>query len=221
MGARDELARVTAVQVQQEKALLSSELQLVQAQIEPHFLFNTLSNVIGLVHNDPDAAEQALVRLTTLLRSSLDRTRQPTTTLREELNIVEAYLGIHSIRMPHRLSYRFLPELSQLPQSLLELRLPPLLIQPLVENAIQHGIDPLESGGEIEIHVSGDASRLVIRVADTGQGIQAAGGGGSGTGLSNIKDRLALLYGDRAEFRLEENQPRGVVATLDIHGEPL
>ncbi len=219
LGAREELERVKAAQVQQEKALLSSELKLLQAQIEPHFLFNTLSNVIGLVHNDPDAAEETLVRLTTLLRSSLDRTRQQSTSLREELEIVDAYLGIQNIRMPHRLSYRFVPALLELDESLLERRLPPLLLQPLVENAIQHGIDPLEDGGEIEIQISGDQDQLFINVADTGQGVQSSNGS-SGTGLANVRERLNLLYGDRAELQLEENQPQGVIVRLAIQGEP-
>lgn len=219
LGAREELAQANAVQEQQEKALLSSELKLLQAQIEPHFLFNTLSNVIGLVHNNPKAAEETLVRLTTLLRSSLDRTRQKSTTLREELSIVDAYLGIHQIRMPHRLHYRFVPELAALPEATMERRLPPLIVQPLVENAIQHGIDPLEEGGEIEISLNCSDSRLEICIADTGRGVGTSSAG-NGSGLRNVRDRIQLLYGERGSLALEENQPQGVVARLVLNGEP-
>lgn len=214
MTARADLEKASAVQDQQEKALLSAELKLLQAQIEPHFLFNTLSNVIGLIQSNPPAAEETLVRLTTLLRASLDRTRQETTTLREELAVVEAYLGIHAVRMPHRLSYVFKPDLAELPDRLLDTRLPPLLIQPLVENAIQHGIDPLEEGGEITIEVNSKDQALVIEVLDTGRGIKATSG--RGTGLNNVRERLSALYGEKAKFRLEENQPRGVRASLVI-----
>lgn len=219
LSAREALSQASAVQEQQEKALLSSELKLLQAQIEPHFLFNTLSNVIGLVHSNPKAAEEALLRLTTLLRSSLDRTRKRSTTLQEELAIVEAYLGIQQIRMPQRLNYRFVPELTALPLSIMERKLPPLIVQPLVENAILHGIDPLEKGGEIKISLICTTDSLEICVADTGRGVGSSSAG-HGSGLRNVRERIELLYGERGSLTLEENQPHGVKARLLLIGEP-
>lgn len=109
------LANAAVLQEQQQRTLKTSELKLLQAQIEPHFLFNTLSNIVGLVHTNPDGAEKALINLTTLLRSSLDQTRQSSTSLKEELALVDAYLAIQTIRMPNRLSYRFDPPIRALP----------------------------------------------------------------------------------------------------------
>jgi sensor histidine kinase YesM len=205
-----ELAQASAHRERQEKLLTQTELKLLQAQIEPHFLFNTLSNIAGLIHQDPAAAEQTLLNLTTLLRSSLKRTREDATTLAEELEIAQAYLEINAIRMQGRLSYHILcdPQLSNLP-------LPPLLVQPLIENAIKHGIDPKEEGGSIDVSARIEDNKVHIDITDTGAGIDAnQATAGTGTGLKNVRERLRVLYGDRGDLTLTDNQPHGMIATL-------
>jgi sensor histidine kinase YesM len=222
LAAQAQLAEAEMQQHAQEKLLLETELKLLQAQIEPHFLFNTLSNVVGLIHKNPQAAEETLLDLTTLLRSSLQRTRDSTVTLDQELAIVEAYLKIQSIRMQDRLHYEFIPaEIvqagSDLHQQMKSHALPPLLLQPLVENAVKHGIDPSEAGGSVTISVATKDKQLQIIVADTGVGMSSSAQ--AGTGLDNVRQRLRALYGDRASLSVTENKPSGVVVELNIRGE--
>lgn len=201
-----ELARAEARRANQEKAALSTELKLLQAQIEPHFLFNTLSNVIGMIRPRPEDAETTLVHLTTLLRASLQRSRAQIGTLGDELNIVRAFLEIQRIRMGERLRFDIDCDAP------FDVLLPPLIVQPLVENAVRHGIDPLEDGGEINVRIR-VAEKLHIRVADTGHGPTAATGV-SGSGLANVRARLFALYGSEADLKLSEQQPHGLVADL-------
>ena len=150
-----------------------------------------------------------LEHLTRYLRVGLQRTRNGNSTLAEELELLRAYLEIQAIRMGPRLHYEIhdAGSLSQVP-------IPPLLIQPLVENAVTHGLAPQIPGGRIDIHFRRDADRFSIEVADTGRGLDDDGGGG--VGLKNIRDRLAGLYGDRAQLTLPQNAPTGVVATLTL-----
>jgi sensor histidine kinase YesM len=216
MQARAEIAQANAEREAQEKLLLETDLKLLQAQIEPHFLFNTLSNVLGLIHKDPDAAEETLVNLTTLLRASLKRTRQASTTLAEELEIIRAYLDIQSIRMQDRLRYT----LDADPASN-DFEVPPLLIQPVVENAVKHGIDGIERGGTITLTTTRTGEGLTVTVADTGAGIDQEGtsngsGSGSGTGLSNVRSRLRTLYGPAATMSIQDNEPSGVLVTIKL-----
>lgn len=228
------LSKSDLIRQNQEKALLASELKLLQAQIEPHFLFNTLSNIISLIHTDPDAAEKTLLNFTTLLRSSLNRTRDASVTFGEELIIVKAYLEIQAIRMPNRLSYQFEPPVAELPMELLDCPLPPLLLQPIVENAVKHGIEPCEDGGQITIKMHINDGRVVIEVIDTGMGIGTSTGlgkstnaaqvnnknegegEGTGTGLNNVRGRLRALYGDTASLTVYENTPSGLRVQLVI-----
>ena len=209
-----QLAHAQLKTAQQEKVLAETELKLLQAQIEPHFLFNTLSNVASLISRNPAAAEDTLLNLTTLLRASLNRTREGATTFGQELEIARAYLDINAIRMHNRLQYRI-----EVPAELEAFPLPPLLVQPLIENAIKHGIDPLEQGGEVCLQAHQTADELIIEVRDNGQGIEAAAAspsGGTGTGLHNVRERLLALYGQRAQLRIEQRDDQGVVATLSI-----
>ena len=161
--AQMELAEANTETARQERLVTETDLELLQAQIEPHFLFNTLSNIANLIHKDPDTAEQTLLNLTTLLRATLDRTRSQTTTLRQELQIAVAYLEIQATRMHGRLTYSIDEALD-----LDELTLPPLIIQPLIENAVKHGIEPKEAGGHINIRVTKNDNKLVIVVEDNG-----------------------------------------------------
>ena len=225
LSARAELAKAEAQRQAQQKLLLETELKLLQAQIEPHFLFNTLSNIVGLIRQTPEAAEKSLLNLTTLLRSSLQSTRRAVVTLDDELDFVRAYLEIQSIRIPERLRYEFRPagllEEKSAQDSILQLQLPPVLLQPIVENAIVHGIEPSESGGQVIIEVSVRNNYLLITIADTGVGISehapnAKDNDISGTGLSNVRQRLHASYGDAADMTISENSPSGVVVQLSI-----
>ena len=209
---RAQLAQTKSLKLAEEKQHVETQLRLLQAQIEPHFLFNTLSNIAGMIESKPKEAETTLVNLTTLLRSSLKRTRKQIVTLADELEIVCAYLEIQRTRMQDRMRYQINmePTLESLP-------LPPLLLQPLVENAIKHGIEPMESGGNITIDISRKGSGVQIRVADTGNGIDPSGvTAGEGTGLKNIRDRLAALYSDEASLHITDNKPQGIIATLTL-----
>ena len=210
--ARTELADARAEQLAREKAHLETQLKLLQAQIEPHFLFNTLGNVVGMVRTQPEAAEKTLIDLTTLLRAALKRTRTEQSTLADELAVITALLEINQIRMGDRLSWSV-----DIPEDLKSTPLPPMLLQPLVENAVKHGIEPQETGGSIQIQVERDDDILVITIADTGAGLQQdKSTAGSGVGISNVQGRLSALYDGRASLTLTENTPKGLIATLRV-----
>ncbi len=213
---RTALADARADQLDRERALLETQLRLLQAQIEPHFLFNTLSNVVGLIREQPRAAEKMLLDLTTLLRASLNRTRTDTTTLGDELTLVEALLEINRVRMGTRLSWTI-----EVDSGLRPYPLPPMLLQPLVENAVKHGIEPLEEGGSVVIRARAEDDRLTVVVEDTGAGPNGdADGAPAGVGVRNVQTRLAALFGQNASLTLEEGVPRGMVATLSIPASP-
>ncbi len=210
--AQTELADAKAEQLAREKAHLETQLKLLQAQIEPHFLFNTLGNVVGMVRTQPEAAEKTLIDLTTLLRAALRRTRTEQTTVNDELTVVTALLEINQIRMGDRLSWSV-----HVPEDLKSLELPPMLLQPLVENAVKHGIEPLEDGGSIRIDIERENDELVITVADTGEGLSDNRAVTPiGVGISNVQSRLAALFGDQASLALSDNIPRGLIATLRV-----
>ena len=203
------LAAKEIERLESEQQLNEARLKTLQAQIEPHFLFNTLSNVKGLVRSNPAAAEDMLQQLTTLLRHALSRTREEQTTLGEELDLLQAYLGIQQIRMGDRLSFAI-----RCPAELRPRVLPPMLIQPLVENAVLHGIEPGEAGGRIDITVSHADSGTEIKVADTGCGLDTSKP--SGTGLNNVRQRLQTLFGSDASLQLSPNVPTGVTARVRL-----
>ncbi len=203
------LREATLQQLENEKKLTETHLKLLQAQIEPHFLFNTLSNILSLIDEAPEDAKIMLANFTQYLRASLKRTRQEETTLGDELALLRAYLDIQTIRMGDRLRYRI-----EVPQSLHTLSLPPLLLQPLVENAIKHGIAPDTQGGSIDIIATIQADRLNIFCIDTGKGLQQQSG--SGMGLNNVRARLRAIYGNQAAMRIQQNTPSGVKASLSI-----
>ncbi len=192
-----------------EQRMTETKLRLLQVQIESHFLFNTLSNILGLIDEKPASAKRMLEGLTKYLRVSLQSTRGKTITLAQELDMLRAYLSIQSIRMGDRLVYRF-----DVPDELEAVVLPPLLIQPLVENAIRHGLEPKLEGGNLTVRARRHDDRLSIDVIDTGRGLQAQSG--SGVGLKNVHQRIAALYGERGSFVLNENSPSGVTATLNL-----
>src|SRR5215472_884959 len=184
-----------------------ARLQMLQAQIEPHFLFNTLATVRRLYQTDASAAESMLDNLMRYLTVALPQMRANDSTLEREIALAEAYLGIQQIRMGRRLGFAI-----DVPSELREARLPPMMLLTLTENAIKHGLNPLREGGFIRISARGEDSELRLEVADSGRGfVQTAG---VGAGLSNIRARLSGIYGQGAQLRVALNTPRGVTATI-------
>jgi sensor histidine kinase YesM len=192
------------------RQLTDAKLKLMQAQVEPHFLFNTLASVQHLAEaNAPDAA--ALTHeLITFLRAGLGGLRDETTTLAREFEMAEAYLAIMRTRMGERLSYSF-----HLPLELCEMSMPPAMLISLVENAIKHGIEPATNGGKITVSAEKAEDTLTITVRDTGMGLQQASNN-TGVGLSNVRERLQAIFGELAQLTITENLPRGVCATIAI-----
>jgi sensor histidine kinase YesM len=207
------LARISEEKMKRlglEKNAALTELKLLQSQMEPHFLFNTLSTVMSLMDSDPEKARRMLESFTAFLRSSLLIARSTTITLAQEMDVVKSYLAVIQVRMGSRLAFRI-----DLPESLRECTIAPLLIQPLVENTVKHGLEPSIGGGEVSLCAVRDNDVVRIVVADSGRGINEMGPG-NGIGISNIRDRLELMYGGRGRLVLEENSPSGVKATIEI-----
>lgn len=194
-----------------EKEIVETRLKLLQAQIEPHFLFNTLSNVLSLIETDKVQAAGMLTDLTRFLRATLERTRDRGTTLGQELEVIRAYLNILKIRMGDRLTYQI-----DVPEKLLAAAFAPMLLQPLVENAVWHGLDPLIDGGKISIGAEHKKETLHVWVSDTGAGLQYQDTDNQGFGLCNIKQRLKTLYGKEAHLMLEENPTKGLKAIIEV-----
>jgi hypothetical protein len=190
-----------------DREMAEARLQVMQAQIEPHFLFNTLANVRRLYQTDAPAGE---VMLDNLMRYfTVPRMRAQESDLAREAELIDAYLGIHRIRMGPRLAFAV-----DFPQPLLGVRVPPMMLLTLVENAIKHGINPLPEGGFVRVSADVEQGRLCLRVSDSGRGFGAGTGSGGGTGLANIRARLHAEYGAAAELILSPNQPRGITATI-------
>jgi LytS/YehU family sensor histidine kinase len=198
------MARANLKRVASQKDLVQAQLRMLQAQIEPHFLFNTLANVQSLIKREPQAAHDMLDRFIGYLRQSLSASRSTEGTLGQELELLQTYLDLLKVRMGERLSFAF-----EVPPDLRALPLAPMLLQPLVENAVRHGLEPKLEGGSVRV----SAQRLrpgtvEIRVRDDGLGLDAAPlraagdeRGGGGVGLSNLRERLAVLYDGRANLQ--------------------
>ena len=193
-----------------DNALTVARLNLLQAQVEPHFLYNTLANAQVLARTDPARAEEMLGHLIQYLRRSLPREHDALSTLGEELERAGAYLEILKIRMGARLELRI-----EVPEELKPLQLPSMMLQTLVENAIKHGLEPKPGGGTIWILARRFDGQATVTVADDGQGFGGATTG-TGIGLKNLRERLSLTYGERASFSLVSNFPTGVAATLTL-----
>jgi signal transduction histidine kinase len=193
--------------IQREAAL--ANLRALQAQIEPHFLFNTLANVTSLIDPDPAKAKHMLESFIRFLRASLAATRAETTTLGEEAELIGAYLEVLQVRMGPRLRWRI-----DVPQELRGLALAPMLVQPVVENAIRHGLEPKVEGGEVTLRMRREGDRVRIEVADTGVGFHPATRGG--VGLANIRERLRALYGDAGRLEIEDNAAAGARVSLTV-----
>ncbi|MBU1343595.1 MAG: histidine kinase, partial [Proteobacteria bacterium] len=183
---------------------------LLQAQIEPHFLFNTLANVISLFDIDVEKARQMLIDINEYLRISLQRTRQEMITLSQELDLVRQYLEIFKIRMGKRLSYEIIDR-----TDMLDLAFPPLIIQPLVENSIKYGIEPKVEGGTIIIDCWTQENSLNIVITDTGIGLDKDANL-AGIGINNVSLRLEAIYGNRASLTLKQHHPTGIKAMIRV-----
>ena len=193
-----------------EKELTVAKLNLLHAQVEPHFLYNTLASAQILTRSDPARADQMLGNLIVYLRNSLPRTEGEMSALGEELERARAYLEIMKIRMGERLGVQI-----QVPDSVKATPLPPMMLQTLVENAIKHGLEPVTGGGTVWIIARETDERVSVTVADDGRGF-GGDSAGTGVGLKNIRERLKLAYGPDASFSIGPNFPSGVAATLVV-----
>lgn len=212
---RDAFAREQALAFQLEKSelerkALDARMRLLQAQVEPHFLFNTLANVQALVDAGSPQASKVLASLIAYLRAAVPRMHESATTLGQELQLVRAYLELMQMRMPDRLEFAL-----RIDPAGNNLQCPPMTLLTLVENSVRHGIDPSEEGGRIDVDVLLHDDRCLVRVSDTGVGLRSTSDG-LGTGLSTLRERLQLTFGGDAQLRLFEVEPHGVCAELDF-----
>ena len=192
-----------------EKEKAETNLRLLQAQIEPHFLFNTLSNILSLIDTDLENGKSMLVDLIHYLRTSLSKTRAETNTIAQEMELLQAYLNLFKVRMGKRLHYKI-----SVPDNIKDFPFPSMLVQPLVENAIKHGLEPRIGGGEISIKAEKAGDILRLEVADTGIGLHE--GDIPGIGLSNIRERLQSLFSEKGRLTLKDNQPSGLKAIIEV-----
>jgi Histidine kinase len=208
---------------EQARQLAEVRLNTLKAQIEPHFIFNTIAHLKSMIANDPKSAERMADELSDFLRASLQALRSESSTVAVEMELARAYLELAKFRMGSRLSSHI-----HIGADAANVKMPPLLVQTLLENAIQHGVEPKSAPSEIHVSanvIQGDKSgvensaRLLVRVVDTGVGFaqsQENGAGGSGIGLANIRERLQSAYDGRATFKLSANTPSGVVAEIEL-----
>ena len=211
-----DLARL-AQQERMRRQLADARLKLMQAQVEPHFLFNTLASVQQLAESKAPEAAQLTAQLITFLRAGLASLREDTTTLAREFKAIDAYLMIMKTRMQDRLAFEL-----DLPDALAEISMPPAMLISLVENAIKHGLEPNPDGGKISVMARLENERLRLTVSDTGLGLgHSTAKAGGGVGLDNIRQRLRAIFANDARLTVAENVPHGFVAVIDIplHGK--
>lgn len=217
-ATRERLANEAAARSEAQRLATESQLRLLRAQLEPHMMFNTLANLRSLVREDSLQAEVMIDQLITYLRSALAASRTEESTLGNEFTQLRAYLEIMSLRMGPRLAYRL-----ELPGDLEKVALPPMLLQPLVENAIKHGLEPKVGRGRVDVIARRTDAGVEISVADTGLGLLSAGAlessvaSASGSyGLLHVRERLQVAYGSQASLTLTQLAPSGVCATVRI-----
>ncbi|WP_457389708.1 sensor histidine kinase [Roseateles sp. P5_E1] len=198
-----------------KRQVIEARMAAMQAQVEPHFLFNTLASIDHLIETDPPRASQMQKNLIALLRASMPTMREANATatrdLGRELAVIKPYLEILKVRMEERLQTEI-----DVPEGLLSAEFPPMMIQGLVENAIKHGLEPKAEGGTLKVKAEIVHGKLAVTVADTGLGFGRAATSGTGVGLANIRERLQLLHGNRASVTVTENQPSGTVVTITV-----
>jgi len=198
-------------QIALSKQMLEAQLQVMRAQIEPHFLFNTLANVKRLTQTNVVGGVAMLDNLVRYLRAALPRMREESMTLGQEADLAQAYLEMLHIRMGERLRYTI-----DIPDELRAQPFPPMMVLTLVENAVKHGLNPSPDGGTLAIRARRQDRNLMLSIADTGVGFAVAATGGSGVGLANTRARLAALHGEAAGLVLAPNEPSGVIASIHI-----
>lgn len=208
--ARDQQLAFALERSELERQALNARLHLLQAQVAPHFLFNTLANVQALVDAGSPHASSVLRSLIAYLRAAVPLLNENAATIERELQLVRPYLELMHMRMPDRLQYAM-----NVDPEALKVRCPPTTVMTLVENAVRHGIDPTEEGGRIDIDIKRIGERCVVRVTDTGAGLQQ-GANGLGTGLTTLRERLQLIFGDAAQLRLMSAVPRGVAVEVEM-----
>ena len=209
-GLSAEVARTAWLQEAAEKTALRARLQALQAQIEPHFLFNTLATLDSLIVSNPPRARELLLSLNRFLRATLEASRSESETLADQFAVLDSMLAVHAMRLGPRLVYSL-----DLPADCANLAVPPMLLQPLVENALKHGIQVAVAGGQIDVKARRAGQHVELTVTDTGPGFGATPETqGTGVGLSNVRDRLVALHGERASLTLVENVPHGVAAKV-------
>lgn len=208
---RAQAATATAAEESLKRQLVEAQLKMMQAQVEPHFLFNTLASVDYLIETDPPTASKMQKNLIQYLRAALPQMREGSTTLGKEIQLCRSYLEILKFRMEDRLHYTV-----TVPQGLQSAQFPPMMLQSLIENSIKHGLEPKPEGGAITISADIVDGRLRVTVADTGLGFAAASQPGTGVGLANVRERLAALYGGRARLSIDANHPSGTIVTIDV-----
>jgi hypothetical protein len=214
--SRERLATAEATAQSAMRQAAENQLKLLESQLEPHMLFNTLANLRVLIGLDPPRAQAMLDRLIGFLRATLDASRSGSHSLAGEFARLADYLELMKIRMGDRLQAEL-----RLPPELAELPVPPLLLQPLVENAIKHGLEPHVEGGRLVVSAAREGDALVLRVRDTGSGLSVLpGASGEGTrfGLQQVRDRLAALHGAQASLALDAaaDAEGGTIATVRL-----
>lgn len=207
----DEKIRVAKLSSQLSEAQLSA----LKMQIHPHFLFNTLNSIVGLIQEDKDAAETMTTKLSDFLRMTLQSSSEPIVTLKQELYFLKTYLDIEKVRFQERLATEFIYD-----ESILSARVPNLILQPLVENSIKHGISHLKENGKIKISAACQENRLVLEVEDNGnhpeKNHSIFSKPATGLGLKNTEARLKQIYGENFSFKFADNREKGTSVTINI-----
>ncbi len=211
--AEAQVANAAAERESMQRQLSEARMQMMQAQVEPHFLFNTLASVEHLIETDPPRASAMQRSLIKYLRAVLPQMRENklTSTLGSESDMVVAYLALLKMRMEERLTVDF-----DVPEGLRSAAFPPMMLQSMVENAIKHGLEGKPEGGYLKVRADVAHSKLRVTVSDDGLGFGAKPSTGTGLGLTNIRERLKLLHGDQASLKIEPNQPSGVIAIIEV-----
>jgi sensor histidine kinase YesM len=214
--AKVQKAETAAEQEAVERQLAQAKLQVLQAQVEPHFLFNTLAAVDYLIETDPARASQMQKQLITYLRGALPQMRQESSTLGREMRLIRSYLELIKMRIEERLTVSV-----DVPEGLESAEFPPMMLQSLVENAIKHGIEPKPEGGTVAVSAKVANGLLWVEVRDTGVGVERIDGidappKGTGIGLQNIRERLGMMYRGKARFTLVSEEGEGTTVRIGV-----
>jgi two-component system LytT family sensor kinase len=211
-------ARIERKLEEQERALLRARVEALQSQINPHFLFNTLNSISSLVRRDPDTARELIVKLANILRGLLRKT-DAFVPLRDEFDFIDDYLDIEVVRFGRDK----LRVIKQLDPASLEVQVPSMILQPLVENSIKHGLGPKIDGGSIYLRSRLESGNLILEIEDDGVGMGAAhllepptGLGGTGIGMANVMERLKMLYGTNGRMSIDSRSGIGTLVQLSL-----